>query len=138
MRDWLPEEHLAHHVSDLLDGLDLTAFHAPYEADGRRNAPYEAQMMLKILIYGYATGGSVAGDGEEAGGRSRFSGAGGRGNFPKHRTICEYRRRHLEEFRKLFVKVVGLAREKGLANFGKLLIDGTKVRPNASKHTATS
>ena len=30
LRDWLPEGHLAHHVSDLVDGLDLTAFYAPY------------------------------------------------------------------------------------------------------------
>ena len=42
MRDWLPEEHLAHHVSHLVDGQDLMAFHAPYEADGRCNAPYRA------------------------------------------------------------------------------------------------
>ena len=41
VRAWLPEGHLAQHVSDLVDGLDLTAFYAPYEGDGRRNAPYE-------------------------------------------------------------------------------------------------
>ena len=41
VREWLPEGHLAHHVSDLVDGLDLTAFYAPYEGDGRRNAPYD-------------------------------------------------------------------------------------------------
>ena len=56
LRDWLPEGHLAHHVSDLVDGLDLTAFYAPYEGDGRRKSPYEPRMMAKTLIYGYATG----------------------------------------------------------------------------------
>ena len=56
MRDWLSEGHLAHHVSDLVDGLDLTAFYAPYEGDGRRKSPYEPRMMTKVLIYGYATG----------------------------------------------------------------------------------
>ena len=56
LRDWLPEGHLAHHVSDLLDELDLTAFYSPYEGDGRRKSPYEPRMMLKVLIYGYATG----------------------------------------------------------------------------------
>ena len=56
VRDWLPEGHFAHHVSDLVDGLDLTAFYAPYEGDGRRNAPYEPRMMVKVLLYGYATG----------------------------------------------------------------------------------
>ena len=57
MREWLPEGHLAHHVSDLVDGLDLAAFYAPCEGDGRRKSPYEPRMMLKVLIYGYATGG---------------------------------------------------------------------------------
>ena len=56
MREWLPEGHWAHHVSDLVDGLDLTAFYAPYEGDGRRNAPYEPRMMVKVLLYAYATG----------------------------------------------------------------------------------
>ena len=56
LRDWLPPGHLAHHVSDLVDALDLTAFYAPYEEDGRRNAPYEPRMMVKVLLYGYATG----------------------------------------------------------------------------------
>ena len=52
LQEWLPEGHLAHHVSDLVDGLDLGAFYAPYEGDGRRKSPYEPSMMLKVLIYG--------------------------------------------------------------------------------------
>ena len=57
VREWVPEGHLAHHVSDLVEGLDLQAFYAPYEGgDGRRNAPYEPSMMVKVLLYGYATG----------------------------------------------------------------------------------
>ena len=64
VREWLPEGHLAHHVSDLVDGLDLTAFYGPYEGDGRRNAPYEPRMMVKVLVYAYATGVPSAGGGE--------------------------------------------------------------------------
>ena len=56
LREWVPEGHLSHQVSDLVDSLDLGSFYAPYEGDGRRNAPYEPSMMLKVLIYGYATG----------------------------------------------------------------------------------
>ena len=56
IREWLPAGHLVHHVSDLVDGLDLTAFYAPYEGDGRRNAPYEPRMRVKVLLYAYATG----------------------------------------------------------------------------------
>ena len=138
MREWLAEGHLAHHVSDLVDGLDLTAFYAPYEGDGRRNAPYEPRMMVKVLLYAYATGvfssRGVARKLEEDI-AFRVLGAG---NFPQHRTLCEFRRRHLSDFKKLFTEVVRLARELGLAHFGKLSIDGTKVRANASKRKAMS
>ena len=60
------------------------------------------------------------------------------GNDPSHRTICEFRRRHLPEFKSLFVQVVELARGLGLAKLGKLSVDGTKVRANASKRKAMS
>ena len=138
LRAWLPEGHLAHHVSDLVDGLDLTAFYGPYEGDGRRNAPYEPRMMVKVLVYAYATGvfssRGIARKLEEDV-AFRVLGAG---NFPQHRTLCAFRRRHLSDFRKLFVEVVRLARELGLASFGKLSIDGTKVRANASRRKAMS
>ena len=138
LRDWLPEGHLADHVSDLVEGLDLTAFYAPYEGDGRRKSPYEPRMMVKVLIYGYATGvfssRKLARKLEEDV-AFRVLGAG---NFPSHRTLCEFRRRHLEDFKALFVEVVRLAGEMGLAQFGKLSIDGTKVRANASKRKAMS
>ncbi len=138
VREWLPEGHLAHHVSDLVDGLDLTAFYVAYAGDGRRNAPYEPRMMVKVLLYAYATGvfssRRVARKLEEDV-AFRVLAAG---NFPQHRTLCEFRRRHLEDFQALFVEVVRLAQELGLARLGKLSIDGTKVRANASKHKAMS
>ena len=138
LRDWLPEGHLAHHVSDLVEGLDMTAFYAPYEGDGRRKSPYEPRMMLKVLIYGYATGVVSS----RALARKLQEDVAFRvlaaGNFPSHRTLCEFRRRHLGDFKRLFVEVVRLAAETGVANFGKLSIDGTKVRANASKRKAMS
>ena len=138
VREWLPEGHLAHHLSDLVDGLDLTVFYAPYEGDGRRNAPYDPRMMVKVLLYGYATGvfssRRIARKLEEDVGFRVLAA----GNFPQHRTLCEFRRRHLADFQAVFVEVVCLARELGLARLGKLSIDGTKVRANASKRKAMS
>ena len=138
VRAWLAEGHLAHHVSVLVDGSDLTAFYVAYEGDGRRNAPYAPRMMVKVLIYAYATGvfssRGVARKLEEDVAFRMLAA----GNFPQHRTVCEFRRRHLEDFKTLFVEVVRLARELGLASFGKLSIDGTKVRANASKRKAMS
>ena len=130
LQEWVPPGHLAHHVSDVVDALDLAAFYAPYEGDGRRNAPYEPSMMVKVLIYAYATGTfssrAVARKLEEDVAFRMLAA----GNFPQHRTVCEFRRRHLG--------VVQVAREMGLARFGKLSVDGTKVRANASKRKAMS
>ena len=138
LREWVPEGHLSHQVSDLVDSLDLGSFYAPYEGDGRRNAPYEPSMMLKVLIYGYATGvhssRAIARKLEEDVAFRMLAA----GNFPQHRTICEFRRRHLKDFGRLFVEVVGVAREMGLVHFGTLSLDGTKVRAKASKRKAMS
>ena len=138
LQEWVPPGHLAHHVSDVVDALGLTSFYAPYEGDGRRNAPYEPSMMVKVLIYAYATGTfssrAVARKLEEDVAFRMLAA----GNFPQHRTVCEFRCRHLGEFSELFVQVVRVAREMGLARFGKLSVDGTKVRANASKRKAMS
>ena len=138
LREWLPAGHLVHHVSDLVDALDLSAFYAPYEGDGRRNAPYEPTMMVKVLIYAYATGvfssRAIARKLEEDVAFRVLAAE----NFPQHRTICEFRRRHLEDFERMFVEVVRLAREMGVVRFGTLSVDGTKVRANASKRKAMS
>jgi len=138
VRQWLAPGHLVHHVRDLVDALELSAFYAPYEGDGRRNAPYEPSMMVKVLVYAYATGvfssRAIARKLEEDV-AFRVLGAG---NFPQHRTICEFRRRHLEDFERLFVEVVRVARAMGVVRFGTLSVDGTKVRANASKRKAMS
>ena len=98
LREWVPEGHLSHQVSDLVDSLDLGSFYAPYEGDGRRNAPYEPSMMLKVLIYGYATGvyssRAIARKLEEDVAFRMLAA----GNFPQHRTICEFRRRSVLVF----------------------------------------
>ncbi len=136
--DWLPEGHLAHHVSDLVDALDLGAFHAPCRGDGRRRRPCHPAMMAKVLVCGHATGAfssrKIARKLEEDVAFRALAA----GNTPGHRTVCEFRRRHLSDFRRLFAEVAGLARETGVAQFGTLSVDGTKVRANASKRKAMS
>ena len=136
--EWVPEGHLAHQVSELVDGLELGAFYKPYEEDGRRNSPYEPRMMVKVLIYAYATGvfssRKIAKKLEEDVAFRMLAA----GNFPQHRTLCEFRRRHLKDFKRLLVQVVVLAREMGIVQLGRLGIDGTKVRANASRRKAMS
>ena len=138
LREWVAEGHLAHHVSDLVDAVDLSAFYAPYRGDGRRNSPYDPRMMVKVLIYAYATGtfsSRKTAKRLEEDVALRMLAAG---NFPKHRTLCEFRKRHLEDFRAVFAEVVVLAQAMGLAGLGRVSVDGTKVRANASKRKAMS
>ena len=138
LREWAPAGHLAHHVSDLVDALDLGAFYARYEGDGRRNRPYDPRMVVKVLVYGYATGvfssRKLARRLEEDVALRMLAA----GNFPKHRTLCDFRKKHLDAFGALFAEVVRLARELGFAGLGRVAVDGTKVRANASKRKAMS
>ena len=137
-REWLAENHLAYFVSDTVNALDLRAFYAPYEGDGRRKQPYEPTMMLKILIYGYATGEFSS----RRLARKLHEDVAFRvlcaENFPAHRTISEFRKRHLDNFESVFVQLVQIAREVGLVKLGTVAIDGSKVKANASKHKAMS
>lgn len=138
LNEWLPEGHLAYFVSDVVEELDLSALYARYDGDGRRNSPFDPRMMLKVLIYAYATGTfssrKIARKLEEDV-AFRVLAAG---NFPRHRTICDFRKQHLAAFKAVFVQVVRIAQEAELITLGTLAIDGTKVRANASKHKAMS
>ena len=138
IQDWLPEGHLAHFIGDTVDTLDLSAFHARYDKDGPRNQPFHPAMMVKVLVYGYATG--VFSSRKIA--RKLHEDVAFRvlaaGNFPAHRTIRDFRALHLKELSELFVQVVRLAREMGLVKLGTIAVDGTKVKANASRHKAMS
>ena len=138
MREWLPEGHLAYFISDTVDSLDLAAFHARYAKDGPRNQPFHPAMMVKLLIYGYATG--VFSSRKLA--RKLHEDVAFRvlsaGNFPAHRTLSDFRAFHLKELGDLFVQVVRLAREMGLVKLGTIAVDGTKIKANASRHKAMS
>jgi transposase len=137
-RDWLPEGHLAFFIADTVAALDLRALYAPYEGDGRRNQPFDPQMMVTVLVYAYATGtfssrGIARKLEEDVAYRVLAA-----GSFPAHRTIAEFRQQHLAAFERLFVQVVAIAREAGVVQLGALAVDGSKVKAAASKHKAMS
>jgi transposase len=138
LREWLPEGHLSYFISDVIEELDLGAFYERYEGDGRRKAPFEPRMMLKVLIYAYASGvfssRKIAKKLEEDV-AFRVLAAD---NFPQHRTLCDFRKDHLSDFKAVFVQVIQIAQQAELISLGTVAIDGTKVRANASKHKAMS
>ena len=138
LQDWLPEGHLAYFISDSVDSLDLSAFHARYAKGGPRNQPFHPAMMVKVLIYGYATGTFSSRKlavklHEDVALRVLAA-----ENYPAHRTLCDFRALHLQELSALFVQVVRLARECGLVKLGTVAVDGTKLKANASRHKAMS
>ena len=118
--------------------MDLSGFYGCYEGDGRRNQPFDPRMMVKVLLYGYATGtfsSRKLAKRIEEDVALRVLAAG---NFPSHRTIAEFRQRHLKAFQELFVQLVRIAREAGMIRLGTVAVDGAKVKANASKHKAMS
>ena len=138
LQEWLPQGHLAYFISDTVDSLNLSAFHARYSGGGSRNQPFHPAMMVKVLVYAYATGvfssRKIAKKlHEDVAFRVLAA-----DNFPAHRTIRDFRALHLLEFTDLFVQVVRLAREMGLVKLGTIAVDGTKIKANASRHKAMS
>ncbi len=138
LQEWLPQGHLAYFISDTVDSLELSAFHARYTGGGSRNQPFHPTMMVKVLIYGYATGVFSSRKIAKRLHEDVAFRVLGANNFPAHRTIRDFRALHLKEFTELFVQVVRLAREMGLVKLGTIAVDGTKIKANASRHKAMS
>ena len=138
LQEWLPVGHLAYFISDTVDSLNLSAFHALYAGGGSRNQPFHPAMMVKVLVYAYATG--VFSSRKIA--RKLHEDVAFRvlaaENCPAHRTIREFRALHLEEVTELFTQVVRLAREMGLVKRGTIAVEGTKIKAYASRHKAMS
>ena len=139
LHDWLPENHLARFLVDVVSALDLSAIYASYEAkDGRGQSAYAPAMMVRVLLYGYATGvyssrKMEAKTYDDVAFRYLSADA-----HPDHDTIAEFRKRHLEALAGLFTQALLLCEKAGLVKLGHVSIDGTKIKANASKHKAMS
>lgn len=138
LQDWLPEDHLARFVGDLVKSLDLSSFYRGYEKDGRGQAAYHPMMMVRLLLYGYCIGVTSSrriekGTYEDVALRY-LSGD----QHPDHSVINEFRKRHLEALAGLFIQALQLCQKAGMVKLGHVAIDGTKLQANASKHKAMS
>ena len=136
--DWLPEDHLAYFVSDVVEQLDLSAIESVYEEEERGQPPYHPRMMTKILIYGYCVGVFSSRRiekklSEDIGFRVLAA-----GNQPDFRTISDFRKLHLKALQGLFDQVLQIALQAGTMKLGRVVLDGSKVKANASKHKAMS
>jgi transposase len=136
--EWLPERHLARFVSELVEeALDLSAIRAAY-VEERGYPPYDPRLMLKLLIYGYCTGQRSSRVIEKRCHDDvafRYLAAGA---APDFRSIARFRRRHLEALEGLFLQALRLCKRAGMVKLGRVALDGTKLRANASRHKAMS
>ena len=138
LQEWLPDDHLAYFISDVVDQLDLSEITARYEWENRGGPPYHPRMMVKVLLDGYCVGVASS---------RRFAGrlhediafrVPAANNAPDFRTISDFRKDHLAALWDLFLQVLALCQRAGLVKLGHVALDGTKVRANASKHKAMS
>jgi transposase len=138
LRDWLPEQHLAYFVSDLIDQLDLSAITAVYEDEERGYPPYHPVMLTKVLVYAYCVGVFSSRRIQRRLTEDVAFRLLAAGNHPDFRTIADFRKTHLAALTGLFEQVLRLAREAGAPRVGRVAIDGSKIKANASKHKAMS
>jgi transposase len=138
LREWLPENHLSYFVSDVVDHLDLSAIEKVYGAENRGQPPYDPRMMTKLLVYAYCVGVFSSRRIQRRLAEDIAFKVLAAGNEPNFRTISDFRKIHLEALEGLFEQVLKIALEAGAMKLGRVALDGTKMKANASKHKAMS
>jgi transposase len=138
LREWLPENHLVYFVGDVVDQLDLSAIHAVYEKEKRGQPPYDPRLMTKLLVYGYCTGVFSSRRIQKRLQEDIPFKVLAADNEPDFRTISDFRKIHIDTLQNLFEQVLAMALECGAIKLGRVSLDGTKLKANASKHKAMS
>lgn len=139
MRAWLPEDHLVHFVMDVVAGLDLSSIERVLQQkDHRGERPWNPRMMVALLFYGYCLGVRSSRRLEKATYEDvAFRLLTGDAQ-PDHSSIAEFRKAHLTALSSLFLDILRLCEKAGMVKLGRVALDGTKMKANASKHKAMS
>ena len=138
LREWLPDDHLAYFISDVVDQLDLSSVTARYEGERRGGPPYHPRMMVKVLLYGYCVGVASSRRIAQRLHEDIAFRVLAANNTPDFRTISDFRKDHLGALAGLFLQVLAFCQRAGLVKLGHVALDGAKVRANASRHKAMS
>jgi transposase len=133
LRDWLPADHLAWFVLDVVDQLDLGPFLAAYRADGHGHPAYHPRMLLGVLLYAYTTGVRSSRQIQRRCREDLAVRVLAGNQIPDHVTIARFRVRHEQALAGLLVASLKLCAEAGLVRLGLLALDGTKVAANAAE-----
>ena len=138
LQEWLPDDHLAYFISDVVDQLDMSDITARYERERRGGPPYHPRMMVKALLYGYCVGVASSRRIAQRLHEDIAFRVLAANNTPDFRTISDFRKDNLDALSGLFIQVLALCQRAGLVKLGHVSLDGTKVKANASKHKAMS
>ena len=134
--DFIEETHPVHLLNDLVEKLDLSVLEGRYGDLGQ--PAYHPRMMLKVILYGFSVGvfsaRKLARACQENLAFQYLSG----GERPAFKTFIEFRGRHEEDMREVFLETVKLAQALGLKKLGNVALDGTKIAADTSKHKAMS
>jgi transposase len=132
LADWLPQGHLAWFVLDAVEQIDLQPFYEKYRTDGVGNSAFNPSLMVGLLLYSYCTG-------ERSSRRiERFCQTDvaykviTANQSPDHSTISRFRKDNESYLKSLFLEVLRLCVGAGLDKLGKVSLDGTKIKANAS------
>src|SRR5215218_8577911 len=132
VRDWLPADHLAWFMLDVVDQLDLGPFLKAYRADGHGRAAYEPRMLLAVLLYGYCTGVRSSRQIERRCHEDVALRVLSGNSTPDHVTIARFRVRHEHALAGLLVQSLRLSAAAGMVRLGLVALDGTKIEANAA------
>jgi transposase len=138
LKTWLPENHLAWFVSDMVDSLNLSEIEGHYDHLKGGKPGFHPSMMVKLLVYAYCVGVPSSRQIEKKTYEDVAFRVLAAGYHPDHSAIAKFRSRHIRALSHLFTAVLWIADEMGLVKLGHVAIDGTKVKANASKHKSMS
>ena len=138
LQEWLPDDHLAYFISDVVDQLDMSKVTARYERERRGGPLYHPRMMVKVLLYGYCVGVASSRRIAQRLHEDIAFRVLAANNTPDFRTISDFRKDNVDALSGLFVQVLALCHQAGLVKLGHVALDGTKVKADASKHKAMS
>lgn len=137
-RDWLDENHLVYFLLDVVGEMDLSPFFERYRNSVSGQPPFHPRMMVTLLLYAYCKGvfssRKIMSRCHEDIAFRVIVGE----DIPDFRTISDFRKDNLSHMKSLFVQTLMVCQQAGLVKLGRVALDGSKVKANASRHKAMS
>ncbi len=131
VREWLPAEHLAWWLLEVVARLDLGAVYGQYREDGSGRPAHDPAMMVALLLYAYCVGERSSRRIERRCWEDVAFRVIAANRAPDHTTISRFRKRFAEPLAELFVQVLALCQKAGMVKVGTVAVDGTKIAANA-------